>query len=139
MSDTKRTASGRLSRGALGLVGAFVTSGTLHLLRPGPFEAMVPRLLPSPRALVYVSGMTEIACGVGLLVPSTRRVAGLASAALLVAVFPANVTMAGQAKRGYDREPGDGRRRGYLAATLLRLPLQWPMIRVALRAAGVTR
>lgn len=138
MSNTKRAASS-LSRAALGLVGGFVTSGTLHLLRPEPFEAMVPRFLPSPRALVYVSGVAEISCAVGLLVPSTRRLAGLASAALLVAVFPANVTMAGQAKRGYDRDPGDGRRRGYLAATLVRLPLQWPMIRIALQAAGVRR
>lgn len=137
MSDTKPTASAGLSRAALGLVGAFVISGTLHLLRPEPFEAMVPQLLPARRALVYVSGVAEIACAVGLLMPSTRRVAGVASAGLLAGVFPANVTMARQAKRGYDLAPVDGKRRGYLAATLIRLPLQWPMIRTALRAAGV--
>ena len=64
---------------------------------------------------------------------------GLASAALLVAVFPANVTMTGQAKRRLDRDPDDPKRQGYLAATVARLPLQWPMIRTALRAGGVMR
>jgi uncharacterized membrane protein len=64
-------------------------------------------------------------------------VAGLASAALLVAIFPANVTMTAQAKRRLDRHPDDTRKQGYLAATVARLPLQWPMIRAALRAGGV--
>jgi hypothetical protein len=47
--------------------------------------------------------------------------------------------MTGQAKRRLDRDPGDARRQGYLVATVARLPLQWPMIRTALRAGGVLR
>ena len=107
----------------------------MHFVKPGAFEAMVPTRLPVARALVYASGALRSLCAVGLLLPRTRRVAGLASAALLVAVFPANVTMTGQAKRRSDRDPEDPRQ-GYLAATVARLPLQWPMIRTALRAAG---
>jgi uncharacterized membrane protein len=128
-----------LGKDAIALAGLFLASGTMHFVKPAPFEAIVPKRLPSHRALVYASGAAEIACAVGLFIPRTRRVAGLVSAALLVAVFPANVSMTGQAKRRLDRDPDDTAKRGYLAATVARLPLQWPMIRTALRAGGVIR
>ncbi|MCU1535720.1 MAG: rane protein-like protein [Humibacillus sp.] len=128
-----------LGKDALALAGLFLASGTMHFLRPAPFESMVPRSLPRRRELDLVSGAAEIACAVGLLVPRTRRVAGVASAVLLVAVLPANVTMTAQAKRRLDRDPSDPTRQGYLAATVARLPLQLPMIRTALKAAGVLR
>jgi len=133
----KTATNAPLGKDAIALAGLFLTSGTMHFVRPEPFEAIVPRQLPSRRALVYASGALEIACAVGLFIPRTRRVAGLASAALLVAIFPANVTMTAQAKRRLDRHPDDTRKQGYLAATVARLPLQWPMIRAALRAGGV--
>ena len=135
----KTATNAPLGKDAIALAGLFLTSGAMHFVKPEPFEAMVPTRLPSRRALVYASGALEIACALGLFVPRTRRVAGLASAALLVAVFPANVTMTGQAKRRLDRKPDDTKRQGYLAATVARLPLQWPMIRAALRAGRVMR
>ncbi len=139
MRQAKQTASEGLGKDGMALAAVFLTSGVMHLVRPEPFQAMVPSSLPARRLLVYVSGAAEIVCGLGLFNRATRPVAGLASAVLLVAVFPANVTMAGQAKRRFDRDPRNAQRRGYLAATVARLPMQWPMIRTALRAAGVWR
>lgn len=137
-SDVTR-APGRLGRDGLALAGLFAVSGVLHFAKPAPYVAMVPKALPARKALVYASGAAEIACAAGLLAPRTRRVAGLASAALLVAVFPANVSMTAQAKRRLDREPGNRSRQTFLAGTVARLPLQLPMIRTALRAAGGLR
>ena len=111
-----------------GLASLFTVSGVLHLVRPQVFEPIVPKRLPRRRELVHASGVAELACAAMLAVPRTRRVGGLASAALLVAVFPANVQMALSARRSR-RAPA-----WFKAGTLLRLPLQWPMIRVALRA-----
>jgi len=128
-----------LGKDALALAGLFLASGTMHFVKPAPFESMVPKQLPRRRALVYVSGAAELACAVGLLFPQTRRVAGIASAVLLVAIFPANVAMTAQAGRGVSHDPHSAARQGYLAATVARLPLQWPMIRTSLRAAGVMR
>lgn len=54
---------------------------------------------------------------------------GLASAGLLVAVLPANVQMTVDSARD-DRKPW-----WFTLGTILRLPLQVPMIRIALRAA----
>jgi uncharacterized membrane protein len=133
----KTATNAPLGKDAAALAGLFLVSGTLHFVRPSVFEAIVPKQLPAHRALVYASGAAELACAATMFVPRTRRAAGIASAALLVAVFPANVAMAAGAKRRLDRHPSDPRRRRYLAATVLRLPLQWPMIRTALRAGGV--
>jgi len=124
-----------LSHDVAGLAALLATSGLVHLVRPDIFEGIVPRMLPNHRALVYVSGVAELLCAAGLLVPATRRPAGYASAALLVAVFPANVQMSvAHGQRAQRR--GDPASRASFAATLARLPLQVPMIRTALRAAG---
>ena len=55
---------------------------------------MVPPGFPSRAMLVIVSGVCEIAGGVGLLIPLLRRRAGWGLIALLIAVFPANIYMA---------------------------------------------
>lgn len=114
------------------LVVLFLVSGTIHLARPEVFTPIVPDLLPGHRLLVYVSGMAELACAAGLLWRRTRRLAGFASAVLLLAVFPANVTMAVDAWRSWVA----GRHSGwYVVGTLVRLPLQVPLIWFAWRLA----
>ena len=55
---------------------------------------MVPPSFPNPRALVFVTGLLEIAGAIGLLVPSTRRLAAGGLALLLILLFPANVSAA---------------------------------------------
>ena len=124
-----------LTADVLGLATLFLVSGTTHLVRPQVFEPLVPRALPTPRGLVYASGVAELVCGAGLLHPRTRRAAGWASAALLLAVFPGNVQMSmSYGKRAARRQ--DVGSRATFAATVARLPVQVPLIRAALRAAG---
>ncbi|MDT9593852.1 DoxX family protein [Nocardioides zeae] len=110
-----------------GLAAAFAVSGVVHLVRPRTFEPLMPARLPAHTALIKGSGVAELVCAAGLLHPRTRRAAGLASAALLVGVFPGNVTMAWRARRS--------RNAAYRWGTVARLPLQVPLVRVALRAA----
>jgi uncharacterized membrane protein len=74
--------------------GFFLFAGLMHFLTPRPYVAIVPDALPRKREIVFVSGVAEIAGGVGMLVPGTRRVAGWWLIATLVAIFPANVNMA---------------------------------------------
>ena len=109
------------------LAALFATSGTVHLVRPEVFEPIVPRFVPRRREVVYASGVAELLCAVGLLHPRTRSVAGWASVALLLAVYPANIKMATDAAAT--------ERTGLKAAAFTRLPLQLPMIRAAYRAA----
>jgi uncharacterized membrane protein len=55
---------------------------------------MVPRGWPYPRQIVFVTGLLELLGAIGLLLPVTRIAAGLCLAALLIAMFPANVNAA---------------------------------------------
>lgn len=71
-----------------------VMAGVGHFVNAESFIRIVPGYLPYPEALVYISGVCEIAIGIGLLVPSIRRYAAWGLVALLVAVFPANIHMA---------------------------------------------
>ena len=72
----------------------YVVAGVLHFVVPELYVQIVPPIFPAPLALVYLSGVAEIAVGVGVLLPRTRRYAAWATIALLVAIFPANVYMA---------------------------------------------
>ncbi|MFB6256520.1 MAG: DoxX-like family protein [Haloplanus sp.] len=72
----------------------YVLAGALHFVVPELYVQIVPPAFPARLALVYLSGIAEIAVGVGILLPRTRRLAAWATVALLVAVFPANVYMA---------------------------------------------
>src|SRR4051812_49568855 len=71
----------------------------MHFVKTEWYQAIVPRSLPSPRRVVYVSGVAEIAGGLGVMHARTRMAAALWSIATLVAVFPANVNMAAEAQR----------------------------------------
>ncbi|WP_019629915.1 DoxX family protein [Actinomadura atramentaria] len=121
------TETPRSSRAALRLAGAMAVMGTLHFALPRPFDALIPRRLPgSPRTWTHVSGAAELACAAALAVPRTRRAGGLATAALMVGVFPANVKMA------YDWR---NKPLPLKAGAYGRLPLQAPMIAWALKVA----
>ena len=91
--------------------------GINHFVFPEAYEKIVPPSLPSPRALVYLSGIAEIIGGLGTLHPRTRRPAGMFLIATLVAVFPANVYMAINAE-DFPSIPGGS------ATLYARLPLQ---------------
>ena len=109
------------------VVGAFLASGTVHLVRPETFEPLMPKAVPAHREVIYASGVAELVCAAGLLHPRTRRLAGWASAALLVGVFPGNLKMAADAMK--TNKPG------FKAVSLARLPLQLPLIRAAVKVA----
>jgi uncharacterized membrane protein len=84
---------GKLSRRLL--AGFFISGGVNHFAMPGPYRQIVPpRLRGQAKRVVEVSGVAEVAGGLGVLLPATRRLSGLGLIALLAAVFPANLYMA---------------------------------------------
>jgi uncharacterized membrane protein len=103
-------------------------------VRPQFFDPTVPRVLGPPRFWTYVSGVAEIACGALVLNKNTRKVGAELSAALFVAVFPANLQAAFDGGIAAAKPPFNGP-----ATAWARLPLQAPLIlwarRVAKRAA----
>jgi uncharacterized membrane protein len=108
------------------LAGFFIGSGVNHFVVPRFYRAIVPPLLQGEaKRVVEISGVAEVLGGVGVLLPRTRRPAGVALIALLAAVFPANLYMA--------REP-EHFKRVPRWALLARLPLQPLMMWWAWRA-----
>lgn len=72
----------------------FMAGGIYHLVNPRPYLAMMPSYLPWPATLVVVSGIAEIAGGLGVLIAPLRRAAAWGLILLLLAVFPANLQVA---------------------------------------------
>jgi uncharacterized membrane protein len=89
----ERPRRGGRSRVLLGI--AFMGAGVNHFLMPSAYERIVPPSLKGQaRGVVALSGAAELVGGLGVLLPRTRRPAGLGLIALLLAVFPANLYMA---------------------------------------------
>jgi uncharacterized membrane protein len=118
-----------MSRDIRALAALLGVSGVLHFAIPKPYTAIVPKPLPYKRELVYASGVVELGCAAMLTQPRTRRLGGLLSFGLLLAVFPANIQMTID---GFRRSSSPG---WYKVGLLLRLPMQIPPLRWALKAA----
>ena len=72
---------------AIFMIGA----GMMHFVNPDFYIKIMPQYLPLHRELVYLSGVSEMALGLLLLVPRFSRLAAWGIIALLIAVFPANI------------------------------------------------
>ena len=71
----------------------FALAGVNHFMHTDFYLSIMPPYLPWHLTLVYASGISEIALGVGLLFRSTQRIAARGMIALIVAVTPANLHM----------------------------------------------
>jgi len=73
----------------------FVFTGVSHFTRlKHEMARMVPGIFPNPMAWVYLTGVLELLGAAGLIFARTRPAASLALAAMLVALFPANIKAA---------------------------------------------
>jgi uncharacterized membrane protein len=113
----------------LGLAAAMAVAGVTHFLMPTPFVQHLPQWVPERHALIYATGIVEMALAAGLIWPAQwRALAGLALAAYLMSVFPANVYVAVEAV-DVDGQPGG-------VYPWLRLPLQAVFVWLALWSTG---
>lgn len=72
----------------------FIFTGASHFLISGKFMEMMPPFISAPLFIIYTSGFFEMLGGVGLIFPASKRPAAYGLAALLIAVFPANIFVA---------------------------------------------
>ena len=101
------------------MAAIYAFAGTMHFVRPNMFLKIVPRYLPYPLQIVYLSGICEIIFALMLLLPATRSAGAWLIILLLIAVFPANIQMTIDFYN--QKNP-------YLWLTILRLPLQFALI-----------
>ncbi len=115
-------------RSRYGLAAFMTGAGLMHFVAPRFYEAIVPSWVGHERAVVRWSGIAEVASGALVAVPRTRRLGAWCAVITLLGVYPANIQMAVDA--------GVARRDPRAWAVWLRLPLQFPMIRWALKHTG---
>ena len=116
------------------LAAFFLVGGVMHFVLLDAYARVMPPWLGWHAEVVAISGVCEIAGGVGVLVSRVRRPAGLGLIVLSIAVLPANVQML---LNGL----ADSRPAWQIALLVVRLPLQaaliWWIWRVAVRNAGI--
>jgi uncharacterized membrane protein len=79
----------KIARIALGIF--FIGASIPHFTAPDTELQIIPHSLPLRRTALYISGIFEFLGGIGVLIPRFQRAAGWGLAALLVAIFPANI------------------------------------------------
>ena len=72
------------------LAALYGIAGIAHLLVPDKFLAITPSWVPFAPAVIFITGLCEIAGSVALLIPRLRQWAGMALAAYALCVWPAN-------------------------------------------------
>jgi uncharacterized membrane protein len=94
---------------AWALAALMVVSGVTHFTEPGYYRGLVPPWLPARSALVAVSGLADVAVGVLVAAPVTRRTGARATAALITTYLPAHLEPLRHrhtAQRAFDRPVG---------------------------------
>jgi uncharacterized membrane protein len=76
----------------------FLIGGVAHFSLTDVEMRIVPPYIPWPRAAVLITGVFELLGAIGILIPKTRRAAGIGLFLLTIAVTPANVYMLQQAE-----------------------------------------
>ena len=71
----------------------FVMGGIGHFADTERFMSIMPDFMPFHWEAVIVSGVFELMGAVGILIPKTRRIAGIGLFTLVVLVTPANINM----------------------------------------------
>jgi len=73
------------------LAALMIFAGLMHFARPDLYLKIMPPYFPLHLEMVYLSGLFEVAIGIGLLIERSQRAAAVGCILLLIAVFPANI------------------------------------------------
>jgi uncharacterized membrane protein len=71
----------------------YVVAGANHFIKPEFYKQLMPTYLPYHYEIIFISGVFEVALGLGLIFMKTRRTSAWGIVALLIAVYPANIYM----------------------------------------------
>lgn len=97
----------------------YIFAGIMHFITPKYYLKIMPKYLPYHLELVYLSGVSEIICGLLLMFKRTQILGAWLTIALLIAVFPANIQMAQDFLRTNHPQK---------LMSIIRLPIQFVLI-----------
>ena len=108
----------------------FVWVGIMHFVNPAVFEPIVPSYLGVPRFWVLLTGFTEIGVALGIMWPTTRRLACVLMIVQLLLLYLANLNM------WWNDIPFDGVSLG-TTGHLIRMAVQVLLIALAMMIGGL--
>jgi uncharacterized membrane protein len=77
--------------GRVGICAVFLFAAIGHFFKTEQMMEMLPPFVPARRALIYITGILEIALGIAVLTTPNPFYVGLFIIAYLIAIFPSNV------------------------------------------------
>ena len=107
------------------IIFLFLLSGSFHLINPGVFQALVPPVLGGQNFWIFLSGILEIICAIGLL--TKQKWAPKFTAFILLVIWVGNWWYAIDVTFNLESSWF------LILGSWLRLPLQIPLIQWALR------
>lgn len=108
----------------------YIAAGMNHFWHPDFYVHLMPDHYRDPRPLVLFTGLAEMAGGVGLLVPATRKAAAIGLVAMLTGFFDVHIYMLQHPER-FPAVPK--------WALWARIPLQFVLMAWAARYARSTK
>ena len=108
------------------IIFLFLLSGSFHLINPGVFQALVPPVLGGQIFWIFLSGILEIFCAIGLL--TRQKWAPKFTAFILLVIWVGNWWYAIDVTFNLESSWF------LIIGSWLRLPLQIPLIQWALRS-----
>lgn len=88
MTSRQAKLTGLIAQSAL-----YIAGGVNHFWHSSFYVAIMPTHYLHPLALVYLSGAAEVLCGMGLLLPATRRFASWSIFVMLLVFYDVHVHM----------------------------------------------
>lgn len=101
------------------MAALYILAGLNHFRTPKLYLRIMPPYIPYHKTMVILSGIAEIALGIGLLFPLSQNVSAWGIILLLLLILPANVEMI-RTKKARMKLP--------LWAVWARLPLQFALM-----------
>lgn len=99
MGPPVRRHSRRYFAGVMVIGLFYIGAGVNHFINTGFYLPAMPRYIPRPLPMIYISGIAEILGGIGVFIPDgfvfkrTRAAAAWGIVALLIAVSPVHFNM----------------------------------------------
>jgi len=56
------------------MAGMYILAGLMHFVKPKMYMRIMPQYLSNHKALVYLSGITEVLLGIGLCLPGLKDI-----------------------------------------------------------------
>jgi len=104
------------------MAAMYIIAGTFHFVKPKMYMRIMPRYLPAHKPLVYLSGVAEIALGIGFCFPQTKDLAIYGIILMLLIFLLVHFYMLSSKKAGAGIPQW---------ALIVRLPLQFLLIWLA--------